>query len=307
MFRATNAGICKILFMGLRLILETLSLMKRIAARRDTLSRSHRGVAEYVLANPFQAATMGIEDLAAATDVSVATINRFAREFGFAGFVAFRAECLRIYARTLEPVEKMRRLEGGETGALPLMQASLTCARDNLDAARTLLDSDSCTRALDMLVAARRVYVIGFGVSSALARLAQQLLEPSLPVVELIDGSGGSERVIRRMRQVSGPGDLVVAISLQRYSLLTIEMTAKAKAAGAGVLCLTDFPDSPLIPHADAVLLAPSEHIALHASLAGIAALVEALATALTRRCSTPETAVKLTEDLLPYLYTDPQ
>ncbi len=284
---------------------DSLSLMKRIALRRDALSRSHRGVADYVLANPFHAATMGIEDLAAATDVSVATINRFAREFGFQGFVAFRAECLRIYARTLEPVEKIRRLEGGETGALPLMRASLTGARANLDAALGLLDAEACERAVDMLIAARRVYLVGFGVSSALARLAQQLFETSLPVIELIDGSGGTERVIRRMRQVSGPDDLVVGLSVQRYSRLTIDMVAKAKAAGAGVLCLTDFPDSPLVPHADAVLLAPSEHVALHASLTGIAAMIEALATALARRCSSPETAVKLTEDLLPYLYTD--
>ena len=284
---------------------ETLSLMKRIAARRETLSRSHRGVADYVLANPFHAATMGIEDLAAATGVSVATVNRFAREFGFQGFVAFRAECLRIYARTLEPVEKIRRLETGETGVLPLMRASLTGARTNLDAALALLDAGTCARAVDMLVAARRIYVIGFGVSSALARLAQHLFEPNLPIVELIDGSGGNERVIRRMRQVDGPDDLVVGISLQRYSRFTIEMLAKAKAAGAAVLCLTDFADSPLVPHADAVLFAPSEHVALHASLTGAAAMIEALATALARRCASPETAQKLTEDLLPYLYTD--
>lgn len=285
---------------------EPSSLMKRIAARRDSLSRSHQDVAEFVLANPFQAATLGIEDLAAATGVSVATINRFARELGFSGFVAFRAECLRIFARTLEPVEKIRRLEGGETGALPLMQASLTGARANLEAALTLLDADTCTRAVDLLVAARRVYLVGFGASAALARLAEHLFETSLPAVELIDGAGGNERVVRRMRQVA-PGDLVVAISLQRYSLFTIEVAAKAKAAGADVICLTDFADSPLAPHADVVLLAPSEHVALHASLTGTAAVIEALATALARRCSSPEIARQLTEDLLPYLYTESQ
>ncbi len=283
---------------------ETLSLMKRIALQRDGLSRSHRGVADYVLANPFHAATMGIEDLAAATGVSVATINRFAREFGFQGFVGFRAECLRIYARTLEPVEKIRRLEGGETGALPLMLASLVGVRPNLDAAIGLLDVSACSRAVDMLIGARRVYIVGFGVSSALARLAQHLFEPNLAVVELIDGTGGTERVVRRIRQVSS-GDLVVGISLLRYSQLTIDMLARAKTAGAGVLAVTDFADSPLVPHADAVLLAPSEHVALHASATGAVAMIEALATALARRCSSPETEVKLTEDLLPYLYTD--
>lgn len=277
--------------------------MKRIAARCDGLSRGHRAVAEYVLANPFHAATMGIEELAAVTGVSVATVNRFSREFGFSGFVAFRAECLRIFAKTLEPVEKVRRLESGEEGAQPLMRASLVGTRDNLDRAAALLGAEACGRAADMLLAAKRVALIGFGVSSALARLAQHLFETSLPMTELHDGMGGNERIVRRLGQY-GKGDLVVGISVQRYSLFTVDILAKAKAAGAGVLCLTDSPDSPLVQHADVALIAPSEHIALHASAIGTAAMIEALATVLMRRRSTPETARKQTEDLLPYLYT---
>ncbi len=278
-------------------------LMKRIGAQRDALSRSHRAVADFVLAHPFQAATLGIEDLADASGVSVATVNRFAREFGFPGFVAFRAECLRLYARALEPVEKVRRLEGGEDGALPLMRASLAAARDDVDRALDGLDAATCAQVADLLLEARRVFVVGFGVSSALARLAQQLFEQNLPVVELFDGTGGNERVIRRLGQV-GAGDLVVGISLQRYSLFTVEVLRRARDAGARVACLTDYPDSPLVPLAEAALLSPSDHPVLHGSLAGTAAMIEAVSTVLVRRRSTGTSARKLTEDLLPYLYT---
>lgn len=278
-------------------------LMKRIAAQRDALSRSHRAVADYVLANPFQAATLGIEDLATACGVSVATINRFAREFGFSGFVAFRTECLQIYARTLEPVEKVRRLEGGEARALPLMQASLAAARDDIDRALAGLDAEVCTRIVEMLLAARRVFVIGLGVSSTLARLTQQLFEQSLPVIELLDGTGGTERIVRRLAQI-GDGDLVLGISLQRYSQFTVEVLRRAREAGARIACITDFADSPLVPLAEAALLSPSDHPVLHGSLASVAATIEAVSTVLVRRCATESSVRKLTEDLLPYLYT---
>lgn len=279
-------------------------LMKRIAAARGALSRSHLAVADFVLAHPFQAATLGIEDLAAASGVSVATVNRFAREFGFPGFVAFRAECLRVYAKTLEPVEKVRRLEGGEDGALPLMRASLAAVRDDLDRTLAGLDAGACAQVVEMLLAARRVFLVGFGVSSALARLAQQMFEQSLPVVEVLDGTGGNERVIRRLGQVGGAEDLVIGISLQRYSLFTVEVLRRARAAGAHVACLTDSSDSPLLPHAEAALLSPSDHPVLHGSLASAAATIEAISTVLVRRRSTGSSAQKLTEDLLPYLYT---
>lgn len=279
-------------------------LMKRIAAARDGLSRSHLAVADFVLAHPFQAATLGIEDLAAASGVSVASVNRFAREFGFSGFGPFRAECLRIYAKTLEPVEKVRRLEGGEDGALPLMRASLAAVRDDIGRTIAGLDAEACAQVVEMLLAARRVFLVGFGVSSGLARMAQQLFEQSLPVVELFDGAGGNERIIRRLGQVGGGEDLVIGISLQRYSLFTIEVLRRARAAGARTACLTDFPDSPLLPHAEAALLSPSDHPVLHGSLASVAAMIEAISTVLVRRRSTGNSARKLTEDLLPYLHT---
>ena len=55
------------------------SMAQRIARVLPTLSRSHRRIADWVLAHPLQAAALPIDELAAAVGVSVATANRFAR------------------------------------------------------------------------------------------------------------------------------------------------------------------------------------------------------------------------------------
>ena len=61
---------------------EPVSIAIRIGRARPTLTRSHQQMADYVMAHPLQAATMPIDELAAAVGVSVATANRFARAIG---------------------------------------------------------------------------------------------------------------------------------------------------------------------------------------------------------------------------------
>ncbi|MHA7164601.1 MurR/RpiR family transcriptional regulator, partial [Burkholderia pseudomallei] len=69
---------------------------------------------EYVLANPFRAATMRIDELANAVDASIATANRFARALGFDGYPALRAALVlfpfRSRAHPAEPCGVRRRV-----------------------------------------------------------------------------------------------------------------------------------------------------------------------------------------------------
>jgi hypothetical protein len=80
----------------------------RIAAVLSSLTPIHRRMGEYVLANPFRAATMHIDELANAVGASVATANRFARALGFDGYPALRAALVRGFEATLAPVERLR-------------------------------------------------------------------------------------------------------------------------------------------------------------------------------------------------------
>lgn len=57
----------------------TISIKDIIAKAIPSLTPAHRHMADYVLAHSFRAATMTIDELAVATNVSVATANRFAR------------------------------------------------------------------------------------------------------------------------------------------------------------------------------------------------------------------------------------
>src|SRR5258708_35593555 len=101
------------------------TIMARIATAYPGLSRAHRKAADFVLKHPFQAATMMIEELARAADISVATANRFARALGISGYPAFRAELVRTFSATLAPVEKLRAELRRSASSADIVRASL--------------------------------------------------------------------------------------------------------------------------------------------------------------------------------------
>jgi DNA-binding MurR/RpiR family transcriptional regulator len=280
------------------------TLMNRLARSVETLSPAHRRLADFVLAHPFRAATMGIEDTAASASVSIATANRFAHRFGFGGYPEFRAALLHQFQRALAPVEKLRASQEDEAVAHSVLRHSLAGVADNLQQAIALLSDDDCARAVDLVLAARRVVPVGLGISAVCARFVAELLLPYCPDVELLDGSGGMERMIRQLLRL-GVDDLLIPISVPRYSRATIDLLRRARAQGVRALALTDGPASPLVPECDAALFGPAEHGVLHGSPVAIMALAEGLAGAVARRRGTVADAAELTEQIMPFLVVD--
>ena len=88
----------------LDLMLSNAAITERIARGYPELSTAHRKAADFVLAHPFRAATMTIDELAGAVGMSVATANRFARALGFDGYPQFRSELVRAFESALAPV-----------------------------------------------------------------------------------------------------------------------------------------------------------------------------------------------------------
>ena len=92
------------------------AIAERIASTMPLMTPIHRRMGEFVLANPFRAATMRIDELAQAVNASIATANRFAKALGFDGYPAMRAALVRGFEATLGPVERLRSAQEQESG-----------------------------------------------------------------------------------------------------------------------------------------------------------------------------------------------
>jgi DNA-binding MurR/RpiR family transcriptional regulator len=278
------------------------TIAERIASAQPSFSRTQHRMAEYVLAHQFRAATMTIDEFAAANGVSVATANRFARALGLPGYPQFRAELARGFESALAPVEKLRTQLAHQASAADVFAACLREDIRNAERSLQALDTAACERAVDAILGARRVYLIGFGASGFLAGLLHRSLFMHCDMVESLAGPGGVSQAARRIPRMS-PDDLVIAIGFPRYLNDTVTLANAARAAGVPVLVLTDKATSPLAPAASVVLYAYTERQLSPNSEAAALGLIEALGAAVAFRAKdSVAAALGATQSIMPWL-----
>jgi DNA-binding MurR/RpiR family transcriptional regulator len=279
------------------------SMVQRIARRLPTLTRSHRQIADWVLAHPLQAAAMPIDELAATVGVSVATANRFARALEFDGYSQFRAALVLGFEATLAPVEKLRHKLERSASVADVFASTLADIERNVARTRQSLDPRACERAVDAVLKAQRIYIVGFGSSSWLGGLLQRSLDPYRDDVHLLatrEGASFAAKVLSRAQST----DLLIAIAFPRYLADTVLLARLARDAGVPVLALTDRVASPLAPVATVALYAQADSHYFANSEASVLALMEALASAVAHRTKgSVKAATQLAESVLPWLH----
>ena len=278
------------------------SIVERIAETLPALSDAHRRLADYVLAKPFKVAVMTIDELAGACEVSNATANRFVRKLGLPGYPQFRALLAQRFEDALAPVERLRLERTRAASAADVFAASLYEDQRNFELTRASLSAEQCEKAVQAVMDAQRISIVGFGASGYLAGLLQRNLAVHRDRVESLATIGGISEAARqtsRLRQ----GDLVVAICFPRYLADTVTLVKTAREAGARVLALTDKPSSPIAACADICLFAHSERQYLSNSETSVLGLIEALSAAVAHRSANSlDDVARVTESVMPWL-----
>ncbi|VVE51498.1 MurR/RpiR family transcriptional regulator [Pandoraea terrigena] len=279
-----------------------LPLTERIVRAMPDLTPAQQRMAAFVLDNTFRAATMRIDEFADAVGVSLATVNRFARALGFDGYPQCRAAMVRGFEATLAPIESLRTSKAQASASADVMAASLAQTTENLEWTRRALDASTCERAVDAILQARRIYVLGLGASGYLAGLLHHGLDPYCENVQAVVGAGGSTHAARQLFKLR-EGDLVIALAFPRYVTDTITLCQRLRGRGVPVMVLTDSPTSPLAPLGDIVIFVRSKPRLSSNSEASVLAMIDALCDAVAQRAKhAVDRATELTDFLLPWL-----
>lgn len=253
-------------------------LVVRLHDRMPSLSRSHRLLAERVLADPEGVAFMTVSDLASAVDVNESTVVRFATGLGLKGYPGLTRLCrekLSTEAQLLRrfgTVEQRRDL--GDPVLGPLAQAA---AYDQVNVARSLarIDPAAWSAAVAALAGAPRVHVLGLRKLHSVAFLLSYVLGMVRDEVGLVGPAEGT--LVEGLRRVR-PGDAFVAVSIHRYIRATVEGFRWAREVGATTIALTDNAASPLVRDADHAFLVDTAGVGVLRSVTGFVALAQALA-----------------------------
>lgn len=266
---------------------ERRDLLSEIAEKLPKLSKGQKQIAHYMLEHYEKAAYMTAAKLGALVGVSESTVVRFAGEFGFEGYPELQhslQELIRTKLTTLQRIE----IANDRIGDSDLLESVMMSDVDNIRHTLDKIDRGCFNRAVDALISARTVYIVGMRSSSTVARFLTFYLELILPSVKLVRSTGGSE-VFEQILRISSE-DVMVGISFPRYSKRIINALEYAKSQGAHVIALTDSETSPIAAHADELLLAKSQMASFVDSLVAPLSIINALIVAIGKKKQT-ETA----------------
>ena len=249
-------------------------LSERIQGSRRGFSKSQRAIAQYLQDHPEEVAFMTASRLGATVGVSESTVVRLATEIGYSGYPAMQQAVQEMIRNKLT---SFQRLEMTSRNIPPekLLEAVLGQDIDILRHTREDLDSTAFYQAVDALISARKVYVMGAGSSLALATFLAHYFRLIFDTVQLVEAT--SEASVFQQLVRAGEGDAILAISFPRYSKKAAKALKYASSRGMTAIAVTDSPQSPLAEGASHLLLAQSDMVSFVDSLVGPLSLLNAL------------------------------
>ena len=256
-------------------------ILTTIHNKMDTLSKGQKRIAQYILSSYDKAAFLTAGTLGKTVQVSESTVVRFAAELGYDGYPQMQQALQEMVLSRLTGVQRM------EVTTERIAQEDIlsTVLRGDMERLRDSSESisrEAFNNAVEALLAAKRIYVMGVRSSSALASFLSYYLNYMFEDVRLITTSSDSEAFEQLVRISSE--DAIVGISFPRYSSATIQAMKYARAAGATTVALTDSESSPLADHADCLLAAKSDMVSIVDSLVAPMSIINALLLAVCSR-----------------------
>ena len=256
-------------------------LLKTIEHGMPRFSKGQKQIATYILEHYEKAAFMTASKLGALVGVSESTVVRFANELSYEGYPELQRalqELVRTKLTSFQRMEVADNLIGQENVLEKILLSDAEKIRHTLDAT----DKYSFDQAVEKLVGARRIYMIGVRSSYFLAGFLHHNLQIILDNVTWVQPNSGSE-VFENILNI-GPEDVLVAISFPRYSKRTIHAVAYAKGHGADIIAMTDSEASPIASYADQLLLSQSDMASFVDSLVAPLSLINAMIVAVAMK-----------------------
>ena len=268
-------------------------LITKIQSELPGFSKGQKQIARFILEHYDKAAFMTASRLGVTVGVSESTVVRFATELGYDGYPHLQRALQEMIRNKLTSVQRME-VANHRIDEHNVLQTVLHADTDMIRVTLDEIDRDAFQGAVDALMGAKRIYILGVRSSSALASFLGFYFNLLFENVTLVHTNSVSE-IFEQVLRV-GPGDVLFGISFPRYSKRTLSAMKYARDRGARVIALTDSQLSPLARVADHVLLARSDMASFVDSLVAPLSVINALivAVGMSRRDEIEQTFNKL-------------
>lgn len=249
--------------------------------KSPTFSKGQRRIAQYITESYDKAAFMTANRLGKTVGVSESTVVRFAVDLGFDGYPSMQKAMQEMVLNRLTSVQRIE-VANDRFGNQDVISMVLHSDMEKLRQTEETVDREEFAAAVNAILKAKRVYILGVRSVAPLANFLGYYLNYMFNNVHVVSGFSAGE-MFEKIVGVNSD-DVVIAFSFPRYSASTTKGARYCRSAGATVIGITDSRLSPLGQCSDRILLAKSDMVSLVDSLVAPLSIVNALIVAVAAR-----------------------
>lgn len=219
-------------------------------------SPKNMALANFVVQNYQRVAFMTARQLAQRCSVSESTVMRFVTSLGYTGYPDFlrtlqgivNYELTAVERLEITPQDKKRRPK--KSGRERLVKKTILKEIENLKRLYDHFSEEDFDRAVEEIIKAKHILIVGLRVSSSLAVYFGYLLKKVKEAVTVITQSGSTAYDLLGSLDKDS---LIIALGFRRYPNELIEVLRYCKNRGLKILAVTDSVVSPVAALSDLI------------------------------------------------------
>lgn len=253
-------------------------LLQKLEAGYGKFSKGQKKLAEFIREDYDKAAFLTAAKMGEEVGVSESTVVRFAMALGYEGYPEFQKALGELVRTKLNSIQRME-VTYGRISQSEILASVLQSDIDKIKLTMSSIDHEAFELAVDTILEAEKIYVIGIRSCAPLASFLAFYLNLICENVIAVNTNSSSE-IFEQMIRL-GERDVVIGISFPRYSMRTLKALEFASNRKAKVITLTDSVHSPMNLYSSCNLIARSDMASIVDSLVAPLSVVNALVVAL--------------------------
>ena len=233
---------------------------------------------DYVTENYDKAVFLTAARLGEVVGVSESTVVRFATQLGYKGYPGFQKALEELVRNKLNSIQRME-VTYGRISQSEILETVLQSDIEKIKLTLTGIDQKAFELAIDTILSAKRIYVVGIRSCAPLASFLCFYLNLVCENVTAVNTNSSSE-IFEQLIRINEE-DVIIGISFPRYSMRTLKALEFASNRKAKVITLTDSVHSPMNLYSSCNLIARSDMASIVDSLVAPLSVINALVVAL--------------------------
>lgn len=257
------------------------NIAKKLQESFHLFSKGQKKIATAILTHYDKVAFMTAGRLGKFSGVSESTVVRFATELGYDGYAEFQHAIQELVRSRLTPNQRIE-LTKNLLNKKDLLENVMFSDVSKIRSTFETLNKDHFYKAVDSILNAKTIYVIGARSSDTLAQLLSYNLSLILDNVKHVKAMSNAE-IFEQMFTID-KDDVLIAFSFPRYSSKIVSAVNFASQNEATVIAFTDSPASPIAEFSTYLLLAQSDMASFMDSFVAPMSLINAMMILITQK-----------------------